>query len=54
MSKSHWIAFSAYTVILLAASVIGAITTLPFWQIGLAAFLLIAVVGTVLSIKPRK
>lgn len=54
MAKSQWLAFLAFTVILLAAAWIDATTTLSRWQIGLIAVLAIAVVGGALSFKPRK
>jgi high-affinity Fe2+/Pb2+ permease len=54
MAKSHWLAFAAYTVILLSAAAIDAATALPRWLIGLAAVLLVVLVGGAISLKRRK
>lgn len=54
MTKSQWLAFVAYTVILLAAAATDATTELPRWGIGLVAVLSIAVVGGLLSFKGRQ
>ncbi len=54
MTKSQWLAFVAYTVILFAAVVADMFTAMPRWQIGIAAVLSVAAVGWLLSGRGKR